>query len=133
MELLGEVGVTGDAVDGILNTLTLKDIDAVAALLGEENEAVQDLRKLFSLADAYGYGDWLVFDASVVRGLAYYTGRAGAHGVLESGGGGEGLQIGVANWGILVRLQMHTHINAQIHTTSPPSTVLTCTHPNKTT
>jgi ATP phosphoribosyltransferase regulatory subunit HisZ len=22
----------------------------------------------------YGYADWLVFDATVVRGLAYYTG-----------------------------------------------------------
>ncbi len=75
VELLAEVGVTGEAVDGILNTLTLKDVDAVAALLGEDNEAVQDLKKLFTLAEAYGYGDWLVFDASVVRGLAYYTGR----------------------------------------------------------
>lgn len=40
-----------------------------------DNEAVADLRKLFKLADASGYADWLVFDASVVRGLAYYTGR----------------------------------------------------------
>ena len=29
---------------------------------------------LFEIAEAYGYGDWLYFDASVVRGLAYYTG-----------------------------------------------------------
>lgn len=34
-----------------------------------------DLRQLFDLAAAYGYADWLVFDASVVRGLAYYTGK----------------------------------------------------------
>lgn len=39
-----------------------------------DNEAVADLRQLFKLAEAYGYADWLVFDASVVRGLAYYTG-----------------------------------------------------------
>jgi len=25
-------------------------------------------------AKTYGFADWLVFDASVVRGLAYYTG-----------------------------------------------------------
>lgn len=31
------------------------------------------LRLLFEHAEAYGYRDWLVFDASVVRGLAYYT------------------------------------------------------------
>ena len=29
---------------------------------------------LFEIAGAYGFGDWLYFDASVVRGLAYYTG-----------------------------------------------------------
>ena len=33
-----------------------------------------DLRTLFARAEAYGYADWLVFDASVVRGLSYYTG-----------------------------------------------------------
>ena len=33
-----------------------------------------ELRTLFDLARAYGYDDWLAFDASLVRGLAYYTG-----------------------------------------------------------
>ena len=33
-----------------------------------------DLKQLFSLAEKYGYADWIQFDASVVRGLAYYTG-----------------------------------------------------------
>jgi len=37
-------------------------------------EAVADLKKLFSLAEQYGYSQWINFDASVVRGLAYYTG-----------------------------------------------------------
>ena len=36
--------------------------------------AVEDLEKLFSLAHAYGFSDWLMLDTSVVRGLAYYTG-----------------------------------------------------------
>ena len=43
-------------------------------LLGDENEAVKDLQHLFQLAEGYGFSDWLVLDASVVRGLAYYTG-----------------------------------------------------------
>ena len=29
---------------------------------------------MFSLCDSYGISDWVSFDASVVRGLAYYTG-----------------------------------------------------------
>ena len=33
-----------------------------------------DLKRVFELAKSYGYDDYLVFDASVVRGLAYYTG-----------------------------------------------------------
>lgn len=43
-------------------------------VLGSEGEAVSELKKLFSLAESYGYADWICFDASVVRGLAYYTG-----------------------------------------------------------
>jgi histidyl-tRNA synthetase len=35
---------------------------------------VAELTELFELASAYGISDWLAFDASVVRGLAYYTG-----------------------------------------------------------
>jgi histidyl-tRNA synthetase len=43
-------------------------------VLGFGVEAVADLKKLFSFAEQYGYADWICFDASVVRGLAYYTG-----------------------------------------------------------
>ena len=45
-----------------------------AEVLGSGVEAVADLKKLFSFAEQYGYADWICFDASVVRGLAYYTG-----------------------------------------------------------
>lgn len=43
-------------------------------ILGGAGEAVADLKLLFSLAEKFGYSDWIQFDASVVRGLAYYTG-----------------------------------------------------------
>jgi len=39
-----------------------------------DDSSIQELKQLFKLADEYGFGDWLQFDASVVRGLAYYTG-----------------------------------------------------------
>ncbi len=57
-----------------LQALAIKTVEELESLLGADNHAVADLRQLFSLAAAYGYADWLVFDASVVRGLAYYTG-----------------------------------------------------------
>lgn len=47
---------------------------ADAEILGGKGDAITDLKKLFSLADKFGYSDWIEFDASIVRGLAYYTG-----------------------------------------------------------
>lgn len=43
-------------------------------ILGGAGEAIADLKQLFSLAEKFGYSEWIQFDASVVRGLAYYTG-----------------------------------------------------------
>jgi histidyl-tRNA synthetase len=35
---------------------------------------VQDILRLLELVKNYGIADWITFDSSVVRGLAYYTG-----------------------------------------------------------
>jgi histidyl-tRNA synthetase len=72
-ELAG-LGLTRDAIEGILGAMEIRDIDTLEKLLGPDSDAVADLKTLFEQAKAYGYYDWLVFDASVVRGLAYYTG-----------------------------------------------------------
>lgn len=48
--------------------------DDLEALIGADSGAVGELKQLFALAEGYGIQDWLRFDASVVRGLAYYTG-----------------------------------------------------------
>ncbi|PSC70770.1 histidine-tRNA cytoplasmic isoform B [Micractinium conductrix] len=76
VEELEKLGVAADAIDGILQALSLRSVEELEAVLGGDSQcgAVADLRQLFDLAAAYGYADWLVFDASVVRGLAYYTG-----------------------------------------------------------
>ena len=74
VEELAALGVDEGAIDGILAAMELRSVDALEALLGEDSDAVSDLKTLFSHAEAYGYADWLVFDASVVRGLSYYTG-----------------------------------------------------------
>lgn len=73
-EELAELGVDAEAVDGILSALSMRSLEELETLVGGESEAVSDLKRLFELAEGYGYSDWLVFDASVVRGLAYYTG-----------------------------------------------------------
>lgn len=43
-------------------------------MLGDDHDALVQLRALWGLAKAYGFAEWLQLDASIVRGLAYYTG-----------------------------------------------------------
>ena len=71
---LSDQGLDSDAIAAIQSTLGLSDLDSLASALGEGSEAVAELATLFDLVDAYGIADWVAFDASVVRGLAYYTG-----------------------------------------------------------
>ncbi|EFJ45646.1 hypothetical protein VOLCADRAFT_63503, partial [Volvox carteri f. nagariensis] len=74
-EELAALGVPAPTIDGMLSALSsLTSLDQLGALLGYDSEAYNDLNRLFQLAEGYGYKDWLVFDPSVVRGLAYYTG-----------------------------------------------------------
>lgn len=71
---LMKLGLSKEAMDGILHALTLRTLADLEDLLGPENEAVKELNQLFAIASGSGFGEWLCFDASVVRGLAYYTG-----------------------------------------------------------
>lgn len=52
----------------------MKTIEDYSAALGKESAGVQDILKLYSLLEGYGVREWVEFDPSVVRGLAYYTG-----------------------------------------------------------
>lgn len=71
---LADLGVQQAAVEGILSATRLESIEDLGKLLGSDNPAVIELQQFFSLASAAGCKDYLEFDPSVVRGLAYYTG-----------------------------------------------------------
>lgn len=71
---LEELGLDRSIVERLLEVLSSKSIEALKESLGEESEAVVQIEHFLTLCDAYGIGDWIVLDASVVRGLAYYTG-----------------------------------------------------------
>lgn len=74
-ELCKSVGLPADVAARIVEATGASTLDEFAELAGVgESEEVAELRQLFELAADYGFGDWLQFDASVVRGLAYYTG-----------------------------------------------------------
>ncbi|KAJ4704958.1 Histidine--trna ligase [Melia azedarach] len=71
---LKSVGMSEEATEELLRVLSIKSLIELEEILGGAGEAVADLKLLFSLAEKFGYSDWIQFDASVVRGLAYYTG-----------------------------------------------------------
>ncbi|GJP31374.1 hypothetical protein CLOM_g12014 [Closterium sp. NIES-68] len=77
---LAELGVSETAARAILGTMKITSLQqlrehlAASGVPESGSAAVGDLERLFVLAEAHGFADWLEFDASVVRGLAYYTG-----------------------------------------------------------
>lgn len=52
----------------------MKTLEEYSQALGPNAEGIADLKHLLSLCKSYGIDDWVFFDPSVVRGLAYYTG-----------------------------------------------------------
>ena len=73
-EQLGDLGLEKSAIQTIQSTLVIKDMNSLEETLGKESAAVTELTSLFSALEAYGISGWIEFDASIVRGLAYYTG-----------------------------------------------------------
>ncbi|MEE2663280.1 MAG: histidine--tRNA ligase [Myxococcota bacterium] len=70
----GPIGLEAAAADHVIEMLGARDLDEAARFAPSGSAALDDLRRLFELLDAYGIADRATFDASVVRGLAYYTG-----------------------------------------------------------
>jgi histidyl-tRNA synthetase len=73
-EAAGTVQLTRGEAESVVALLEARGLDDAARLAGAESPALAQLRRLFELLGAYGVADRVAFDASVVRGLAYYTG-----------------------------------------------------------
>jgi histidyl-tRNA synthetase len=71
---LSDLGLESSSISTIQSVLSINDLSSLASALGGDSAAVGELNALFALTDAYGISEWIEFDASVVRGLAYYTG-----------------------------------------------------------
>lgn len=71
---LEELGLETSTIEKLTDVLTNTSIESISAVLPKDSVAVKELTQLFKLCKAYGIEDWVMFDASVVRGLAYYTG-----------------------------------------------------------
>ena len=79
---LGKVEKAVSSVDarrGVERMLTnTKDLDSLALDFADSPGVVEEIahmREYMGFLNALGVGDWVDFDLSIVRGLAYYTGK----------------------------------------------------------
>ena len=73
-EQLLELGHSDEVISKIQSVLGIKDMESLKKSLDKKSSAISELNTLFDLIDSYGMSEWVEFDASIVRGLAYYTG-----------------------------------------------------------
>jgi histidyl-tRNA synthetase len=75
--LTGEVGVTAEQADAVLGIFRHTEYDAVREAYGQRAGVAPELERMdqfFAHLAALGMQDFVRFDLTVVRGLAYYTG-----------------------------------------------------------
>jgi histidyl-tRNA synthetase len=70
----GPVALSPAEARDVVALLGVRSLDEAAAAAPPGSKAVADLHRLYDLLAAHGVADRVDFDASVVRGLAYYTG-----------------------------------------------------------
>lgn len=75
--LVSEAGLAHDDAEAILALFDDPGLDAVRERFGdreEVGEALDRIDEYLATLDALGFGDFVDFDLTIVRGLAYYTG-----------------------------------------------------------
>lgn len=68
------IGLQRSVVEELLKCVRSANISELRTLLGENSQGLTDIETILNLSEQYGYREFLEFDASVVRGLSYYTG-----------------------------------------------------------
>ena len=77
LERLRAAGLPDDVSTLVLNEVSASDVTALRATVGNIPAVLAGLERMeqyLALMDAHGLRDWVRFDLSIVRGLAYYTG-----------------------------------------------------------
>ena len=74
IQTLLDSGLEQAHVDRVIDMMNISTLDDAIAMLPPDAPSVQQMKCFFELIKAYGLTDVIVFDISVIRGLAYYTG-----------------------------------------------------------
>src|SRR5687768_15248959 len=72
-----DAGVDAPAIARLFDILATRDLEALRSSLGEVSELAEHFDRLdryWAHLGALGIAEWVRFDLSIVRGLAYYTG-----------------------------------------------------------
>ena len=79
LDKVGKAVSSAEARRGVERMLkNTKDLDSLARDFADSPDVVEEvahMREYMAFLDALGVGDWVDFDLSIVRGLAYYTGK----------------------------------------------------------
>jgi histidyl-tRNA synthetase len=70
---LREIGMGASGVDDLLSIVQSHSLGEISGK-GATGERVEDMKRYLSHLEALGLADWVDFDLTIVRGLAYYTG-----------------------------------------------------------
>ncbi|MFH1006516.1 MAG: histidine--tRNA ligase [Candidatus Latescibacterota bacterium] len=73
-ELLRAEDLSDQEIETVFSILRIEHLQEAAQILKSETKALTDLNRLFEGMTAYGLRDYVTFDLSIIRGLAYYTG-----------------------------------------------------------
>ncbi|MHA1506564.1 MAG: histidine--tRNA ligase [Candidatus Asgardarchaeia archaeon] len=107
---LSEVGIDDKSIDTIMDAIGVKGkgvepLSLIEEMVSDSNESFfegkEELEKMFEYLEYYGLRDDVVFDASLARGLDYYTGNifevylSGYERMSISGGGRYDKLIGI--------------------------------------
>lgn len=72
--LIDEIGLTQEGVDTIVKFSKITNLADLDSIIGIDDPALKEMKEIFAILDATGNSEWITFDASIVRGLSYYTG-----------------------------------------------------------
>lgn len=71
---LGRIGVSAESAQAVLMALEAPSIEALAAQVSSDSEELNEVQQLFALSVDCGFSNYLIFDASIMRGLGCCAG-----------------------------------------------------------